>query len=332
MRTSRSLTSLCYILLLLLTLTGAALAADPGDPIRNLTGNTSVSDQKPGSILFYTVYTSNATSPAAENTRLSITNTGPDTIAVHLFFIEGASCSPADSLICLTTNQTGVILASGFDPGTVGYVIAVAVDLKTGCPVNYNYLLGDEYVKFASGHAANLAAEAVMARNDITCPATASQVTLNFDGQMYDRLPAAVAIDNIPSRVDGNDTLVIVNRPSGNLGVGADALGTIFGILYNDGENTASFQVGASQCQFRFSFSNAVPRTVPRFTQHVPGGRSGWVKFYSLAGTTPLLGASINFNEAAGASGTAFNQGHNFHKLTLVSSSSIVVPVFPPNC
>lgn len=332
MRTSRSLTSLGYAVLLLVALASAALAAEPGDPIRDLPDNIAVSDQKPGSILFYNVYTSNATSPAAENTRISITNSGPTSIGVHLFFVEGASCSPADSVICLTANQTAVILASGFDPGTVGYVFAVAVDLATGCPTKYNYLIGDEFVKFASGHAANLPAEAVMARAAINCLDTASQVTLNFDGEMYDRLPAVVAIDNIPSRVDGNDTLVILNRPSGNLGVGADALGTIFGILYNDAENSASFQIGASQCQFRFSFSNSVPRTVPRFTNHVPGGRSGWVKFYSLTGSTPLLGASINFNAAAEASGTAFSQGHNFHKLRLVPATSIVIPVFPANC
>jgi hypothetical protein len=332
MRTSRSFTSLGYAFLLLLALASAALAAEPGEPIRNLPTNVAVSDQKPGSILFYNVYTSNATSPAAENTRIAITNTGPSNIGVHLFFVEGASCSPADSIICLTRDQTAVILASGFDPGTVGYVVAIAVDLTTGCPTNYNYLIGDEFVKFASGHAANLAAESVMARGPITCSDTASQVTLNFDGLMYDHLPAVVAIDNIPSRVDGNDTLVIINRPSGNLGVGADALGTIFGLLYNDAENSASFQIGASQCQFRFSFSNSVPRTVPRFTNHVPGGRSGWVKFYSISGTTPLLGASINFNAAADASGTAFSQGHNFHKLRLVPATSIVVPVFPANC
>jgi hypothetical protein len=332
MRTSRSLTSFLFACLFLSTIALTGLAADPGEPIRDLPDNPAVSDQKPGSILFYNVYTSNATSPATENTRISLTNTGPAAIGIHLFFVEGASCSPADSIICLTANQTAVILASGFDPGTVGYMVAVAVDINTGCPVRYNYLIGDEYVKFASGHSANLAAESVMARSQPTCDDTTPQLTLNFDGQMYDHLPAVVAIDNIPSRVDGNDTLVIINRPSGNLSVGADPLGTIFGILYNDAEITASFQLGASQCQFRFSFSNSIPRTTPRFTNHVPGGRSGWVRMYSITGNTPLLGAAINYNPAADASGTAFSQGHNFHKLKLVPATSLVVPVFPPNC
>ncbi len=332
MRTSRSLISPCLVVLILLATASVALAADPGDPIRDLPGPSAVNDQKPGSVLFYNIYTSNATSPAAENTRLSITNTGPSTIGVHLFFVEGASCSPADSFVCLTQNQTASFLASTFDPGTVGYLVAIAVNPTTGCPIDYDYLIGDEYVKFASGHMANLGAEAIRAIAPPACDDTMPQYTLNFDGIAYDHLPSTVAIDNIPSRVDGNDTLVILNRPSGNLAVGADPLGTIFGILYNDAEVGSSFQLGASQCQFRFSFSNSLPRTAPRFTNFIPGGRSGWVKFFSIGGNAPLLGAVINFNPAADASGTAFSQGHNLHKLRLVNSTSIAVPFFPPNC
>ena len=39
------------------------------------------------------------------------------------------------------------------------YIVAVASNLVTGCPVDFNYLIGDAYVKLSSGHAANLAAE-----------------------------------------------------------------------------------------------------------------------------------------------------------------------------
>jgi hypothetical protein len=45
-----------------------------------------------------------------------------------------------------------------------------------------------------------------------------------------------------------------------------------------------------------------------------------------------LLGAVINFNAAASASPTAFNQGHNLHKLRLAPSSIFRIPIFPPNC
>jgi len=41
---------------------------------------------------------------------------------VHLFFVDGATCSIADSLVCLTPNQTASFLASDIDPGTTGYI------------------------------------------------------------------------------------------------------------------------------------------------------------------------------------------------------------------
>ena len=164
MRTSHfSLSQWLISFALLSALTLSVLAADPGIPMRN-GSETSASDQHPASVLFYPIYTSNSTAPATENARLSLTNTGPSEIAIHLFFIDGASCAPADAQICLTPNQTTAFLASNFDPGTTGYIVAVAVSPVTGWPVSYNYLIGDEYVKFASGHTANLGAQGIMGR------------------------------------------------------------------------------------------------------------------------------------------------------------------------
>src|SRR5262249_32700594 len=122
-----------------------------------------VSDQKAGSVLFYNFYTSSSSSPNAQNSRISLTNIHPALAArVHLFFVDGSNCSVADSFVCLTPNQTTSFLASDLDPGTSGYIVAVAIDAH-GCPVNFNYLIGDEYVKLSSGHAANLGAEAFSA-------------------------------------------------------------------------------------------------------------------------------------------------------------------------
>ena len=53
-----------------------------------------------------------------------------------------------------TGNQTISFLASDFDPGTTGYIVAIASDTSTGCPINFNFLIGDEFVKAASGFAA----------------------------------------------------------------------------------------------------------------------------------------------------------------------------------
>jgi hypothetical protein len=291
-----------------------------------------VSDQKAGSVLVYNLYTSGVTDSNAQNTRIAITNTHPGLSApVHLFFVDGSSCSVADSYICLTPNQTTTFLASDIDPGTTGYVVAIAVD-RDGCPRNFNYLIGDEYVKLTSGHAANLGAEAfsALAGGLPLCDANTSTAVLNFDGISYNRVPRVLAVDNIPSGVDGNDTQLILNRFGGNLATGAETLGTIFGILYNDTENAQSFSVSGS-CQLRGSLSNNFPRIAPRFENFIPAGRSGWMKLYSQ-NDIGILGAVINFNPNAGTQANAFNQGHNLHKLTLSATNSLTIPVFPPGC
>ncbi len=293
-----------------------------------------VSDQKAGSVLFYNIYSSSIAAPNAQNTRISITNTHPGlSIAVHLFFVDGATCSIADSLVCLTPNQTASFLASDIDPGTTGYIVAVASDLVTGCPVDFNYLIGDEYVKLSSGHAANLAAEgfAALAGGLPACNGLSVTALLSFDGVSYNRAPRVLAASNIPSRADGNDTLIVLNRFGGSLAAGASTLGSIFGILYDDAENPLSFTFTAGVCQFRSSLSSSFPRVAPRFEQFIPAGRSGWAKFYSQSDIA-ILGAQLNFNANAGTAANAFNQGHNLHKLTLTTAATLTIPIFPPNC
>src|SRR5262249_47992081 len=153
----------------------------PGQPFPD---SSEVSDQKAGSVLVYNLYTSSATSSTAQNTRINLTNVSPtDQVAVHLFFVDGATCSIADSFVCLTPNQTTSFLASDIDPGTTGYLIAVASDCVTGCPIAFNCLIGDAYVKFSTGHAANLGAEALAAvsPNPAACDGNSVTANLNFD-------------------------------------------------------------------------------------------------------------------------------------------------------
>lgn len=293
---------------------------------------SETSDQKAGSVLIYNVYTSGATSGNTQNTRINLTNTHMTLPAyVHLFFIA-ENCSVADNYVCLTANQTISFLANDLDPGTTGYIVAVATN-NIGCPVNFNYLIGDEYVKFATGHAANLAAQAFSALPGglPACDGNTVIATLNFDGVSYNRAPATLALDNINSRADGNDTLLIVNRVGGNLGLGTSTLGTLFGLLYNDAENAVSFSVNGS-CQLRGSLSNNFPRTTPRFDGFIAAGRTGWLKIYEQSGAVGMVGAAINFNPNASATAGVFNQGHNLHALTLNNSLSYILPVFPPNC
>lgn len=293
---------------------------------------SETSDQNAGSVLIYNIYTSGATSGNTQNTRINITNTHLTLSSfVHLFFVaEG--CAVADSYICLTGNQTASFLASDLDPGMTGYIVAVAVN-QIGCPTSFNYLIGDEYVKFTSGHAANLGAIAFsqLAGGLPACDGTSNTAMINFDGISYNRTPATLGLDNVGSRADGNDTLLIVNRIGGNLGIGASTLGTLFGIFYDDAENALSFSVTGS-CQLRSSITNNFPRITPRFETFVPAGRTGWLKIFNQTGAVGITGAAINFNPNASSSAGAFNQGHNLHHLTLRSAETYIIPVFPPSC
>lgn len=301
----------------------------PGNPFP---ARSEMSDQKAGSVLIYNIYTSGATSGNSQNTRINITNTHLVLSAfVHLFFVaEG--CNVADSYICLTANQTASVLASDLDPGTTGYLLAVVVDQR-GCPQNFNYLIGDEYVKFTSGHAANLGAQAFAAIPGglPLCDGNTVTSSITFDGVSYNRVPRTLAASSFGSRADGNDTLLILNRIGGNLGIGASSLGTLFGIFYDDAETSLSFSI-TGNCQLRNSLSNNFPRITPRFETFVPAGRTGWLKVYSQSTDIGILGAQINFNPNAASSAGAFNQGHNLHALTLSATNSYVIPVFPPSC
>jgi hypothetical protein len=306
-------------------------AAGPG---QSLPAQTELSAQKPGSVLVFPFYSSDPTALHHENTRISLTNTHPlRRVAVHLFFVEEDSASVADAYVCLTANQTSSFMISDLDPGIAGYLIAVATDERLGCPINFNYLLGDEFVKLGSGHAANLPAEtfAALIGAPALCNDQTGNVELKFDGVQYNAAPRTLALDNLPSPMDGNATLLIVDRFGGNLATGLNTLGSITGLLYNDQEAGFSFEFSTTRRQFRALINSNFPRTAPRIPTLIPTGRSGWLKL-SRGSDGAILGAAINFNPNTASSSSAFTQGHNLHKLTLTTEASLIMPVFPPNC
>lgn len=313
---------------------GAAfnLAQDPG--IR-LADSSEISDQKAGSVLIYPIYCSLASASNMQNTRINITNTNSTRDAfIHLFLVDGATCSVSDAYTCLTANQTASFLMSDLDPGITGYLIAVAVGAD-GCPVVFNDLIGDAYVKIGAIHAANLGAIAVSAlpglTQEVACSSNSAAAQLNFNGVSYNRLPRVLAADNLPDRASGNETMLILDRIGGNLFTSGARLESVFGILYDDAENAYSFSFNFNVCQVRAILSNNFPRTTPRYGQVIGAGRSGWMKLWSVD-EAAIVGAMINFNLNHNSSPGAFNQGHNLHTLRLTSVATVTIPIFPPSC
>ena len=305
-----------------------------GEPLENrLPPTTPVSDQKAGSLLFFNFYSSSSASPEQSNTRINITNTADSNPAyVHLFFVAGESCEISDTYLCLSPNQTASFLVSDLDPDVTGYLIALAVDSGTGCPINFNYLIGDEYVKLSSGQHGNLGAEAfaTLLEEPCLCDDTMTTAEISLDGIAYNQAPHTLSISNVPSLADNNSTLLVLNRVGGDLTTAGDPIGVLSGLLFDDMENGFSFMTTAG-CQLRQSLSASFPRTTPRFPQVVPSGHSGWLKISPEPGIG-LLGTVLQFNPDDQFLPNAFNGARNLHKVSFAETITFRVPLFALRC
>lgn len=302
----------------------------PFEPV--LPPSTSVSSQKAGSILFFNLYTSSATDSITENTRINITNTADKEVTLHQFFVSGDTCTVSDNYLCLTGSQTTSFMVSDVDPDVTGFLIVVAVNGLTGCPINFNYLIGDEYVALASGHSANLGAEAFAAISKVPCECDENSLSVNLmlDGERYNQAPRALIASNLPSFADNNSTLIILNRIGGDLFERVDVIGDFNGWLFDDQERALSF-VASGGCQFRQLINGTFPRTAPRFPQFVPSGHTGWMKFVASEGAA-ILGSMIVLNTEKENFSNAFNGGRNLHRPTFAVSAMYKMPVFLPHC
>ena len=279
-------------------------------------GSSHLSDMKPGSVLFYNKYTSNSGNPDQGDTQINITNTHQTSDAdIHLFLVDGSTCSVADSFISLTANQTTSFRVSDFDPGITGYIVAVAI--SGGAPTQFNWLIGDEYIREADDRVANLAAVSVarIAAEDVT-PDIDGTAGLVFNGIEYERLPASVALSSFNSQADAS-TQVSLYVPSNNLITGAATSTSVFLLVYDDTERVLSTTA-------RVGCFTTIPLTSLRIVggninNFVPSGRTGWIRF--TGGSRPLLGASIQ-------RGPVFSGGHNLHALTLLPTYTIQIPAF----
>ena len=279
-------------------------------------GNSHISDMKPGSVLFFNRYSSNPTNPQLGDTQINITNVNQNReIDIHLFLVDGGSCSVADSFIGLTPNQTASFLVSDYDPGITGYLVAVAV--AGGGPTQFNHLIGTEYIRETDGKGGYLQAVSIAKRSPgEVAPDLDGTTSLVFNDTEYERLPMSLGLASFNSQTADSSALSIYS-PTNNLVLGAVNSVSIFTLLYNDVEValSSSFSI---RC-YRYETLTSLFNRGGGINRHVPAGRTGWIRM--TASGAPLLGSVLG-------KGNVFTGAHNLHALSLLPSYSIQVPVF----
>ena len=278
-------------------------------------GGLGPSDHTPASALVFTKYTSSATNPTAQDTQINITNVNSNFgISIHLFMVDGNTCSVADFFLSLTPNQTGTFYASDLDPGVTGYIFAVA---SSGEPTQFNYLIGDAYIREADGKLANLQAWGFEKHTPgSVTPNGDGTANMVFDGVEYDRMPSMLAASNFNSQVDHSTNLVMV-APMTNYLVGNPVNVNVFTLIYNDVEDSFSTSLRV-RCIVQ----------IPLLTLRVPGGnvnaivragRTGWIRLNAI--NSPILGSIMQ-------RGPVFVGGHNLHPIALLPTFRTTVPAF----
>src|SRR5262249_44799056 len=204
-------------------------------------------------------------------------------------------------------------LTSDFDPGIVGYIVAVAV--SGGSPTQFNWLIGDEYIREADNRVANLAAVSIARRSsDDVLSNGDGTASLIFNDVEYERLPATVALSSFNSQTT-DSTQVNIYVPSPNLAVGSVSNTSIFTLVYDDTERVLSTTT-RSICYATLQLSS-LRLAGGSINNFVPSGRTGWIRF--SGGGRPLLGASIQ-------RGPVFTGGPHFHPPSPFPTLSLPLP------
>lgn len=266
---------------------------------------------KLGSVLFFTRYTSNPSNPNLSDTRISISGGSiRNPMTIHLFMVDGSTCSVADLYI----RGGGSFLASELDPGIEGYIVAVAVD-DNGAPTQSNTLSGSATILEEDGRTATLPALPFAKLSPGSVAPVDGVADLNFDNVDYERLPNSVAVASFNSQ-QTDSTYLTIFSPARNLGIGSADSVSVFALLYDDAE-TALSSGFSFRCYRNDSFLRLFNRS-GGINRHVPAGRTGWI---SMNSGRPLLGSVIS-------QGPIFNGGHNLHVLGFATGYSISVPVY----
>lgn len=307
MQTSHKLTRILVALFALIVLAAAAMAQAP-------TTDINVNDQKAGAILVYPYYTSDAQTNA--DTRITLSNLGTATAAVHLFFLD-RNCSQADTYVCLTPNASIVMKASEFDPDVKGgWLMAVNVD-RNGVPVNNSWLIGNAFVNNGT-EVGNYGAEAfdlirsVLANDQVTAT-------------MFYRAPNQFAVEiQSPNDATGQKivTVGLQGTIAGSTMTGAGQSGT--GVVYNGNEKPFGSFTGfiKNGCRSEAIIDTKTPRVPLGLGVLLPSGQIGTMKWGTANGSVGLLITPTN-NKWYGIRG--------LHKTSEIATET-VIPVFNPMC
>jgi hypothetical protein len=300
--------------------------------------NPAVSDQKAGSLLVFPYYTSAADgSFSKSDTLIQITNAcngaatsagAPNYSFLHLFFINGANCSPADTFVCLTPNGSIQIKASDYDPTVTGYLVAVAVDAQ-GRPTQNNCFIGAAFVRDDQGGViGSYGAEAFWKHQPGSLAAGATGSAAILLGGDYDAAPVQFSAQvQDPALAD---EVIVLASLSGDLGTALNSTQQSgVGVLYRADEAPASFQPQLqNRCLSVTAIESSAIRVVPGNLATFLKDSYGYLKFNV---TNPAVGLLVSRQGAAGQAANRFSGIRTLHK-TQVGAGVLLAPCFPPFC
>ena len=324
MQTSHKLTRIFLALASLVSLAAMSFGQVPTVGARGAQLNQiEVSDQKPGSMLVYPYYTSNAQTKA--DTRITLSNLGQANVGVHVFFLRGSDCQQSDQFICLTKGASISFKASEQDPETTGYVIAVAVD-GMGRPISWNGLIGNAFVS-AGDNVGNYGAEAfasTLKAGSLTDSNAVDTAVLRLNGATYDRGADQFAVE-IQSPNDATGQTIVHASLNGDISAagvsGISQSGT--GLLWRGDEKQGSFvRFISGNCQS----INTISATAPR----VPTGLGVFLSKGSI-GTLTYATSNASVGLLLTPKTNAWSGIRTLHK-TRTKDSSLTIPVFMPVC
>ena len=352
MRTSHKLTQLFLGLAALVSLAAVSfgqvptVGAQPPTPVNQI----EVSDQKPGSVLVYPYYTSNAQTRA--DTRITLTNLmgtlnavpgglGNGGIFVHIFFLRGSDCQQSDLYVCLTKGASISFKTSDQDPETTGYIIAVAVDMN-GLPISWNALIGNAFVS-AGDNVGNYGAEAFAAISPAGTPTTSASfaagpatAVLGFNAGVdidptaavfisgYDRGADQFAVE-IQSPLDAIGQQIVHVSLNGD--INAASVNSVAqsgtGLVIRGDEKQGSFvRFISGNCQAINTITATNPRVPTGLGIFLPKGSIGTMVYATNVASVGLL-ITPRTNAWSGI--------RTLHK-TRTLNSILTIPIFMPVC